>query len=415
MADIDLPHPLLVGAARRAVAAHNPALVRQFAVDTAQRLLQPVVNATGVVLHTNLGRAPLAVEIEGRPHNLEIDLATGLRGSRQAAASTLLTALIGAEAALVVNNGAAAVLLALATIAAGRAVVVSRGELVEIGGGFRIPDVMAQSGCRLVEVGTTNRTRISDYEEAVSAESPALILKVHSSNYRISGFTQAVDVSELVGLGVPVMADLGSGLLDANTPWLPGEPPPWLEGEPAVAQTLASGANLVTFSGDKLLGGPQAGIIAGSSDLVAACGRHPLARALRPGSLILHSLQGVLLSYLRREAHQMPLWQMMTATASDLEERAHRIARNADIQVDVVECRSVMGGGSLPEVTRPSAGVAVAGNHTDRLRRHHPPVIAIARDGHTICDLRTVRPQDDAVVTCALAGSSSCGCTSDPL
>src|SRR3954471_3827848 len=299
LADVGLPHPMLVDAARSAIAAGDPESARGRAQSMASTLRRPVINATGVILHTNLGRAPLSVSVAGRATNLELDLATGKRGNRNAHAATLLARASGAEAALVVNNGAAAVLLVLAALAAGKPVPVSRGELVEIGGAFRVPDVMAQSGARLVEVGTTNRTRLADYRDAVDAET-ALVLKVHQSNYRIVGFTEATDVGALVGLGVPVVVDLGSGLLDAGCPWLDGGPPPWLATEPAVRQTLDAGAALVTFSGDKLLGGPQAGVIAGRADLVARCAKHPLARALRPGALVLGALQDVALAYLHR-------------------------------------------------------------------------------------------------------------------
>ncbi|MDP9388982.1 MAG: L-seryl-tRNA(Sec) selenium transferase, partial [Actinomycetota bacterium] len=282
IADVGLPHPLLVDAAREAVAAGDPASARARAEAVSRSLLRPVVNATGVLLHTNLGRAPVAASVEARYSNLEFDLDSGRRGSRRNHAAALLARAAGADRALVVNNCAAAVLLVLATLARDRAVVVSRGELVEIGGGFRVPEVMEQSGARLVEVGTTNRTRRQDYADAVAAADPALLLKVHQSNYRIVGFTESVGVASLASLGVPVVADIGSGLLDAATPWLASGPPRWLADEPAVRQTLAQGAALVTFSGDKLLGGPQAGVIAGRADLVDRCARHPLARALRP-------------------------------------------------------------------------------------------------------------------------------------
>src|SRR5690606_37617366 len=230
-------------------------------------------NATGVLLHTNLGRAPLAVDVPAEYSNLELDVATGARGSRHDHAGLLLAAAAGAERALVVNNGAAAVMLVLAALARGRGVAVSRGELVQLGGGFRLPDVMEESGARLVEVGTTNRTTAADYRRSVDdpARDVALLLKVHQSNFRIVGFTEAASAADLAGLGVPLAVDLGSGLLDAATPWLPAGPPRWLAGEPAVRQTLSAGADLVIFSGDKLLGGPQAGIIAGRADLVDAC------------------------------------------------------------------------------------------------------------------------------------------------
>jgi L-seryl-tRNA(Ser) seleniumtransferase len=263
LAPTGLPHPLRVDVARRAIERGDPGGAKAEAERLARAGLQPVINATGVLLHTNLGRAPLAVAVPAAYTNLELDLDTGARGARQAHAGPRLARACGAEAALVVNNGAGAVLLALAALAAGRGVAVSRGELIEIGGGFRIPEVLATSGARLVEVGTTNRTRRADYAAAVGDGDVAVVLKVHTSNYRIEGFTAAVDVDELATVGPPVVVDLGSGLLDAACPWLPGGPPPWLGGEPAARQTLAAGAALVTFSGDKLLGGPQAGILAG--------------------------------------------------------------------------------------------------------------------------------------------------------
>jgi L-seryl-tRNA(Ser) seleniumtransferase len=346
--DIDLPQPLLVDAARAAIAAGDPDSARARAEATAFSLLRGVINATGVLLHTNLGRAPRRPP-EPRPDeavvrysNLELDLETGRRGSRHRHAAGLLARASGAEAALVVNNGAAALLLVLATMAEGRAVVVSRGELVEIGGGFRIPDVMAQSGARLLEVGTTNRTRLDDYREQL-ADDPALILKVHQSNYRIVGFTETATVEQLSGLGPPVVADIGSGLLDATTPWLTGGPPSWLAGEPAARQTLAGGAALVTFSGDKLLGGPQAGIVAGRRDLVDRCARHPLARALRPGGLVLAALHDTALAYLRRQGDCIPFWVMATTPVDELWRRAVAIGVGAPSL-----CQSVPGGGSLP-------------------------------------------------------------------
>jgi L-seryl-tRNA(Ser) seleniumtransferase len=407
LAATGLPHPLLVDVARRAVAeaaageggASIAARAEAGAADAARRLLRPVVNATGVLLHTNLGRSPVAVDRPAGYSNLELDLATGRRGSRSDHGAALLARLCGAEAALVVNNGAAAVLLALTALAAGREVVVSRGELVEIGGGFRIPEVLAASSARLVEVGTTNRTRLADYVAAAGSDT-ALLLKVHPSNYRITGFTEAVAVAALAGLGSPpVVVDLGSGLLDTACPWLDGGPPTWLAGEPGVRQTLDAGAALVTFSGDKLLGGPQAGILAGRAELVERCRRHPLARALRPGGLVLDVLQEVLLAYLRRDAGRtVPLWQMATAGVDDLAARAAALGVG-----DVVACESVMGGGTLPGVTIPSAGVAVEGDISGPLRAGEPPVIARVAGGRTILDLRTVRPDQDPIVAAALA------------
>ena len=398
-----LPHPLLVDAARQAIAAGDPASARERAEAIARSLLQPVVNAAGVLLHTNLGRAPVAVSTDARYANLEFDLDTGRRGSRRHHAGALLARAAGAEDALVVNNCAAAVLLVLATLATERAVVVSRGELVEIGGGFRVPEVMAQSGARLVEVGTTNRTRRSDYAAAVAAEDPALILKVHQSNYRIVGFTESVGVRELAELGVPVVADVGSGLLDAATPWLEAGPPAWVGGEPAVRQTLIEGAALVTFSGDKLLGGPQAGVIAGRADLVERCARHPLARALRPGGLVLGALQQTALAYLRREGDAIPFWRMASLPVPALRARASALVGAVGAGAEVVECESVPGGGSVPGLVIASVGIGLHGDRTAALRAGDPPVIARVHEGRTILDLRSVDPADDAVLAKALA------------
>ena len=392
MTEIDLPHPLLVDAARAAIAAGDPSSAAERARAVHTGLLGPVINATGVLLHTNLGRAPLGVDQPAAYTNLELDLATGKRGSRRDHAGALIARACGAEAALVVNNGAAAVLLVLAALARGRGVAVSRGELVEIGGGFRVPDVMAESGARLIEVGTTNRTRRADYE-AVAADA-ALVLKVHRSNYRITGFTEDASVAAVATIGPPVVVDLGSGLLDAACPWLPGGPPGWLRDEPAARQTLEEGAALVIFSGDKLLGGPQAGVIAGRRDLVDACARHPLYRALRPGGLVLGALQRVALAYLDRDGPALPFWRMATADLDTLQARAQRLV--VGTTGTVVECASVTGGGTLPGVEIPSVGIALDGDHTDRLRGASPkPVIARVEDGRTVCDLRTVDPDDD--------------------
>ena len=401
LADTGLPHPLLVDAARQAIAAGDPDRARATADAIARSLLQPVVNATGVLLHTNLGRAPLAVTSPGRTTNLELDLDRGARGSRTTRAGRLLARAIDAEDAIVVNNCAAAVMLALAALAAGSGVAVSRGELVEIGGGFRVPDVMAQSGARLREVGTTNRTRLADYE-AVADDGLALVLKVHRSNYSISGFTEDTSVAELATVGVPVVVDLGSGLLDAACPWLDGGPPPWLAGEPAARQTLTAGADLVLFSGDKLLGGPQAGVIAGRHDLVQRCAEHPLYRAFRPGGLVLAALQDVALAYLGRTAGDLPFWRMATAPVEHLQRRAARIVTEAAVG-EVAGCTSVPGGGTLPGVEIPSAGVTVDGDHAAALRAAPTPVIARVVDDRTVLDLRTVEPDDDDLVRDALA------------
>jgi len=411
LADLGLPHPLAVDAARAAIAAGEPDSARARAAAMATNLLRPVINATGVLLHTNLGRAPLGhpapSQGEGfRYANIEIDMTTGRRGSRSHHAASLLARAAGAESALVVNNGAAAVLLVLSALAAGKKVAVSRGELVEIGGGFRIPEVMAQSGARLVEVGTTNRTRLGDYRSALEDEEElAALLKVHPSNYKMIGFTESVGVSQLATLGPPVVVDLGSGLLDASAPWLAGGPPAWLQEEPAVRQTLAAGAALVTFSGDKLLGGPQAGVIAGRADLVEKCARHPLSRALRPGGLVLGALQEVALAYLNRDGDAIPFWRMATADLKGLRERAEAVAADAGSDASATDSLAVAGGGSAPGLEIPSAGVMVEGDRTDALRSHVPPVVARVHEGCTICDLRTVDPADDPLVTQALRSS----------
>jgi L-seryl-tRNA(Ser) seleniumtransferase len=397
-----LPHPLAVDVARQAISdgAVDEAPAR--AEMLRRTLLTPVVNATGVLLHTNLGRAPLAHHQDARAQSLELDLATGERGSRQRAVGQLYARLCGAESAIIVNNNAAAVLLVLAALAAGRDVPVSRGESVEIGGGFRVPEVMEQSGARLVDVGTTNRTRLDDYRRAVERADVALVLKVHPSNYRLDGFVEDTSVADLATLGPPVVVDLGSGLLDATCPWLPGQhPPAWLAGEPAAVQTLAAGAALVTFSGDKLLGGPQAGIIAGRRDLVERCARHPLARALRPGGLVLAALQDVALAYLRRDVvSAIPFWRMATTPVEELERRASAIA--AATRSEPVATDALPGAGAAPGATIQSFGVRMAGDHLAALRAHDPPVIARVRDGMTVLDLRAVDPDDDAVLVAAL-------------
>jgi L-seryl-tRNA(Ser) seleniumtransferase len=405
-----LPHAILVDCARRAVADNTESavtvakeLVREFETS----LHQEVINATGVLLHTNLGRAPLALNSNGRSTNLEFNLETGERGSRQDATAALISHLTGAEDAIVVNNNAAAVMLVLAALAEGRDVAVSRGESVEIGGGFRIPDVMEQSGARLVDVGTTNRTRLRDYTRAITSRRNdiALVMKVHPSNFAIEGFTEDTSIAELSTLEVPVVADIGSGLLDNTAPWLHGfteRVPSWITGEPAARQALADGADLVTFSGDKLLGGPQCGIIAGRADLIDACASHPLMRALRPGGHTLISLQSVLLSYSARTAcRDIPFWTMATASLSDLEARAAVVVANAEVG-SVVSVNSLVGAGSAPGSTIASFGIAVPGDHRDALRHHSIPVIARTFDKVTHLDMRSVAPADDHIVVAAL-------------
>ncbi len=403
LAATGLPHPLLVEVARSAIATGDHERATEIATERARQMLTPVINATGVLLHTNLGRAPVAHSQPASYANLELDLGDGKRGSRQRAVGDLLATASGAEAAMVVNNCAGAVLLVLAALANNRGVAVSRGELVEIGGGFRVPDVMAQSGAQLIEVGTTNRTRLADYQRAEAEHDLALAMHIHQSNYRIVGFTEAVPISQLATLETPVVADIGSGLLDASCPWLNGPPPPWLQGEPAARQTLEAGVDLVLFSGDKLLGGPQAGIIAGRADLVAACGRHPLARALRPGGLVLSALQETTLAYLRRDGDAIPFWRMVAFSVDQLQERARRLMANIPAAT-VIDTEALAGGGTLPGVSFSSVGIALEGDHTDTLRLLARPIIARVdpATGHTILDLRTIDPDDDNAVTEAL-------------
>ena len=352
---------------------------------------------------------PLALEHPAQAINVEFDLTSGERGSRQAAVGGLFARLCGAEAAMVVNNNAAAVLLVLASLARDRQVLVSRGESVEIGGGFRVPEVMEQSGAVLVDVGTTNRTRLADYSKALGKKNAdvALVLKVHPSNYRVEGFVEDTPIAALSTLPVPVVADIGSGLVDSNCPWLGGPPPAWLAGEPAARQAIADGAALVTFSGDKLLGGPQAGVIAGRADLVQACMRHPLARALRPGAHVLLALQQVALAYLgRTAADSIPFWRMVAEPLEDLQRRGEAIVRAAGVGT-VVPSEAIPGAGSAPGATMLSVAISVRGDLLSALRAAQPPVVARARDGATLLDLRTVHPSDDAHLVSVLRACAS--------
>ena len=361
--------------------------------------LRRVLNATGVIVHTNLGRAPLAqaaldriVDASGFS-NLEYDLSSGSRGSRQDHLAPLLRRLTGAEAAIVVNNNAAAMLLALAALAEGREVVVSRGELIEIGDGFRIPDVLARSGARLVEVGTTNRTRAADYERAVGPET-ALLLRVHQSNFRLIGFTEQPRLEELAAVArrheLPLLDDLGSGALDD------------VDGEPTPAAALAAGADLVCFSGDKLLGGPQAGIVAGRADLVEQLRRHPLHRALRSDKLTLAALEGTLSLYLDRP-EEIPVLRMLREPVDAVRGRAERLAGATGGAVEETVAR--VGGGALPLAELPSFACAVEEELAAALRAHEPPVIAVVRDARTLLDCRTLTDAEanevaQAVATC---------------
>jgi L-seryl-tRNA(Ser) seleniumtransferase len=365
-----------------------------------------VINATGVVIHTNLGRAPLSMDAivamtqasQGYS-DLELDLDTGRRGSRQAHLQSLLRRLTGAEAALAVNNNASAVMLGLSALASGKEVIVPRGEAVEIGGGFRVPDVLEQSGARLVDVGTTNRTYVRDYENAVT-ENTGAFLKVHASNFRVEGFTATVEPGELVALGdrlgVPVLHDVGSGAL------LPTE----LYGlahEPTPQESVAAGMGLVFFSGDKLLGGPQAGIVVGKAGLVQRLERHPLARAMRIDKLSMTALTATLLHYLRGEAvEKIPVWRMISAPENAVRERAERW-RSAVRCGEVVPSRSAIGGGSLPGETlptwalaiRPEEGMGGVESLTARLREGTPPVMTRIEGDRALLDPRTVLPEEE--------------------
>ena len=334
----------------------------------------------------------------GRPRatrNLEYDLSSGSRGSRQDHLAPLLRRLTGAEAALVVNNNAAAVLLALAALAEGREVVVSRGELIEIGDGFRIPDVLARSGARLVEVGTTNRTRAADYERAIGPET-ALLLRVHQSNFRVVGFAEQPGVAELAAVArrheLPLVDDLGSGALVE------------VEGEPTPAAALAAGADLVCFSGDKLLGGPQAGIVAGRADLVERLRRHPLHRALRSDKLTLAALEGTLALYLDRP-DEIPVLRMLREPAADVRARAERLAKATGGAVEETVAR--VGGGALPLAELPSFACAVEEELAAALRTHEPPVIAVVRDGRTLLDCRTLSDAEADEVAQAVSRESA--------
>jgi L-seryl-tRNA(Ser) seleniumtransferase len=361
--------------------------------------LRRVLNATGVLVHTNLGRAPLSeaalarvAEVGSGYSNLEYDLARGERGSRQDHLGSLLHRLIGADAALVVNNNAAAVLLALAALAEGREVVVSRGELIEIGDGFRIPDVLARSGARLVEVGTTNRTRAADYERAIRPET-AVLLRVHQSNFRVVGFSEQPQLAELAAIAraheLPLVDDLGSGALGR------------VGDEPTPAESLSAGADLVCFSGDKLLGGPQAGVIVGRADLVERLRRHPLQRALRADKLTLAALEGTLalaLDPARRD--ELPVLRMLHEPLEAVRARAERLAEL--VGGDVEETVARVGGGALPLAELPSSACAVEEELADRLRLGEPPVVAVVRDGRTLLDCRTLTDADIDEVAAAV-------------
>ena len=406
------PHELAVAAARTVLdrareeiqAGATPApLVDAVLAELAgarEPSLRRVLNATGVLVHTNLGRAPLpeaalerVVEVGRGYSNLEYDLSRGERGSRQDHLAPLLRRLTGAEAALVVNNNAAAVLLVLAALAEGREVIVSRGELIEIGDGFRIPDVLARSGARLVEVGTTNRTRAADYERAIGPET-AVLLRVHQSNFRVVGFAERPQLAELAEIAqrhqLPLVDDLGSGALAA------------VGDEPTPAESLRAGADLVCFSGDKLLGGPQAGVVVGRADLVERLRRHPLQRALRADKLTLAALEGTLALALDPGTRDLiPVLRMLHEPIETIRARAERLA--VLVGGEVEETVSRVGGGALPLTELPSAACAVEEALAEGLRLGEPPVIALVRDGRTLLDCRTLTDAEVDAVAAAVS------------
>jgi L-seryl-tRNA(Ser) seleniumtransferase len=431
-----LPRDLLVGLLRQAADAVRAAALAGQDVDTApvavlavarailaeagEPSLRRVINATGVVLHTNLGRAPLSrrarervADVMAGYSTLEYDLAEGERGSRYSHVAARLAALCGAEDVIVVNNNAAGVLLVLSALASGREVIVSRGQLVEIGGSFRVPEVMAQSGATLIEVGTTNKTHLHDYEQAIGANT-ATILKVHTSNYRIIGFTAQPDDAALVSLagrhGLPLIEDLGSGTIRAV------EADGWRE--PAVSDRLAAGMDLVTFSGDKLFGGPQAGIIAGKKIYIDKLRRHPLLRAIRIDKLTLAALEGTLHDYLLGEPEaDIPAQRMLRAGSQELAERAADLAGLLGglpgWRIEVVPLVSQAGGGALPAVDLPGWGVRArpeslsAAAAEEGLRRRGVPVIVRIKDDALLFDVRCLTPEDPAEIRRALAALSA--------
>ncbi len=390
--------------------ADLPTLVAERVRATTRPRLRPVINASGVIIHTNLGRAPLspaalqAADDAGRGYsNLEYDLDRGERGSRHNLVTDFLRRLTGAEDALVTNNNAAAMLLILSALGQGREAIISRGQLVEIGGGFRIPDVMLQSGVSLIEVGTTNRTYASDFEAAITPQT-AMLLRVHASNFLQLGFVHQPTLDEVVSVGrthaLPVVDDLGSGSLLDTARF-------GLAREPMVQDSVAAGMTLIAFSGDKLLGGPQAGIIVGSAAEVGRLRRHPLMRAIRPDKLTLAALGATLLHYVRGEAErEVPIWRMIEAPLEVLRDRAEGLASRLGGQV--VATRSAVGGGSLPGQTQPSAAVGLERGSADglaaRLRRADPPVVSRIEDGRVLLDLRSVLPDQDPDLERAVRG-----------
>ncbi len=424
----DLPAAVLTHACQTAVEEARIAIRAGGDADPeviASRLLgdisaarpRPVINATGVLLHTNLGRAPLHHEVSQRSatihssaSNVEVDIRTGRRSKRHDYLGVLLPLVTGAEAGFAVNNNAGALLLALASVAgSGGSVAVSRGELIEIGGSFRLPDLMAASGAHLVEVGTTNRTRAADYA-AVAGRVDA-ILKVHPSNYRIDGFQQEATYEELATIaasaGIPLIADVGSGLIDETAPWLGDGDRSWLTDEPGVIQTVAAGADLVLFSGDKLLGGPQCGVIVGSDTAVKAAMKHPIARAVRLDGGSIAAVADTFEMYADQRVLDIPFWRMAAADTEAIEDRCNRVISGLDGDVAVVTVDSVPGAGSVPGTTIPSRAIEIRGDADTvwaALAAAPVPIIATRRRGSVFIDLRSVLPQDDAAIREAVAG-----------
>jgi L-seryl-tRNA(Ser) seleniumtransferase len=434
------PRSLLVAAVRRAVQGvrreiltgqietvtekiapeYLVAAIKAELLDMTRPQLRPVINATGVVLHTNLGRAVLAEAVQEHLSrlnqgycNLELDLATGKRGSRYSHVEDLLLHFTGAQSALVVNNNAAAVLLALNTLARGKEVLVSRGQLVEIGGSFRVPEVMEWSGCRLVEVGTTNKTHLSDYAKAIGPET-ALLLKVHTSNYRILGFTAEVEANELVQLAqqnhLPVLEDLGSGMLvDLSNYGLPAEP--------TVQESVAAGIDVITFSGDKLLGGPQAGIIVGKQEYIERMKRNPLTRALRIDKLTLAALEATLRIYQdpAEASRKVPVLRMLTLNREELKVRAEQLAAKItaavgkSLQVTIEPDQSQVGGGAMPLAELPTwvvvleTSLLTAQQLEERLRKAERPILARVAKGRVLLDARTLQPGETEEICRVLA------------
>ena len=419
--EVDLPKALLVDVARVSLTEARKQIGdgnSSNLLETAQRLARAlkrsagvgVINASGVLLHTNLGRArwsqtaiQRATEAARFTTNLEMDLETGSRSRRGGYVNKLLSSLTGADDALVVNNNASAVVLALAATASGRSSVVARGEQIEIGGSYRLPDVMKASGTTMVEVGTTNRTRVGDYETALQLHDVGAILKIHPSNYRVVGFTEEADVSELAGLETEAVLihDIGSGLLDHDASWVPD----WLGDEPGAKQSIADGADLVMFSGDKLLGGPQAGILVGSQEIIDLLRSHALARALRVDGVTYAALGATLEAYLDGRPDAIPFWRQALLSMESLEERARHFATAVDGSVEAGS--SAVGGGSAPGAEIPSPLVRVSGRDDlfEKLLDHDTPVLTRRDDGDLVVDLRAVdtdqdQPSIDAILKC---------------